>query len=169
MEIQRCAWCGKSISQQLYSENKILAKNTCLSCIKKMDMLPHDNLQDREDVKRLIKDGTWIDEYPYGTIVIDADDIVIKYNKSESQFTGLKPQDVEGKNFFTEIAPCTAVRDFQGVLNQLRTEDSDGQETIKFTFNHRNFFAYVSILMTYLAGPSITVLSIKKLEESGGE
>lgn len=163
--IEFCAWCGRSLHQQQYTDSKVLTRGTCLSCIKKMKLFPHDNLNDNPEVLKAQAQDEWLDEYPYGTIVIDADDLVIKYNKAESQMSGLDPKDVEGKNFFRDIAPCTAVKEFKGVLDQLRSGDTDGQESIKFTFDHRNFYAFVSILMTYLNGPEITVLSIKKVEE----
>jgi len=161
-KVEKCAWCGRPLNQQQFTDYKAVTKGTCLACIKKMQLFPHDDLNKMPDIIK----GEWLDEYPYGTIVIDADDIVIKYNKAESQMSKLDPKTVEGKNFFTEIAPCTAVKEFKGVLDELRATEQDGQESIKFTFDHKNFFAYVSILMTFLSGPAITVLSIKKVEEN---
>ena len=155
--ITHCSWCNRDLGQTKYSHND-LAKGICLKCVEDMNILPH------HDLTRYFTDD-WVDDLAYGTIVIDENDVILKYNRAESRTSKLSPESVEGKNFFIDVAPCTAVKEFQGVLQELRASESDGQESIKFTFNHRNFHAYVSILMTYFNEPGITVLSIKKMEE----
>ena len=39
---------------------------------------------------------------------------MLSYNKSESELTGRKKENVIGRNFFTEVAPCTNVQAFAG-------------------------------------------------------
>lgn len=90
-----------------------------------------------------------IDELPVGVIQLDLDGTVLQYNETESSLARFSPADVVGRNFFREIAPCTAVRDFQGRFEQgVKTGDLDT------TFGYRFRFADdrtkdVTITMSY--------------------
>jgi photoactive yellow protein len=55
-----------------------------------------------------------LDRLPFGAIQLDRDGYVLKYNQTEADLTGRDPKRVIGKNFFTQVAPCTNVRDFAG-------------------------------------------------------
>ncbi len=54
------------------------------------------------------------DSLPHGAIQLDATGKVLKYNEYESRLAHLDKQNVIGKNFFTEVAPCTDVQEFHG-------------------------------------------------------
>jgi photoactive yellow protein len=43
----------------------------------------------------------------FGVIALDADHRVVMYNKTESTLSGLSPDRVVGRHFFSEVAPCT--------------------------------------------------------------
>jgi photoactive yellow protein len=51
---------------------------------------------------------------PFGAIRLDISGTVLSYNHAESKLTGRDPKRVVGKNFFTEVAPCTNVQAFAG-------------------------------------------------------
>jgi photoactive yellow protein len=53
-----------------------------------------------------------LDELPFGVIQVDRDGIVLAYNAIEARLADLDPAKVIGKNFFTEVAPCTNVEEF---------------------------------------------------------
>ena len=55
-----------------------------------------------------------IDDLAFGAIKLDAEGTVLSYNTAESEITGRKAADVIGKNFFTDVAPCTKTPTFQG-------------------------------------------------------
>lgn len=61
---------------------------------------------------------TELDDLPFGTIQLDSDGNVLSFNKSESRLTGRDRQDVIGKNFFDEVAPCTNVQRFAGSFRE---------------------------------------------------
>lgn len=52
-----------------------------------------------------------LDAVPYGSILVDQEGKVLFYNVREAELSGLKKQDVIGKNFF-EIAPCVQIGEF---------------------------------------------------------
>ena len=53
-----------------------------------------------------------LDLLPYGIIVVDAEGRILYYNRREEEIAGRRREDVIGRNFFTEVAPCTQVLDF---------------------------------------------------------
>ena len=55
-----------------------------------------------------------LDKLPYGVIELSANGTILTYNAGEAEISGRKPEKVIGRNFFTEVAPCTAVREFHG-------------------------------------------------------
>lgn len=59
-------------------------------------------------------DFATLDLLPYGIIVVDREGKILYYNAREEQIAGRRKENVIGRNFFTEVAPCTQVRDFYG-------------------------------------------------------
>ena len=55
-----------------------------------------------------------LDALPYGMIQLDASGRILKYNAVESRLASLPQAQAIGKQFFTEIAPCTKVQAFYG-------------------------------------------------------
>ena len=43
----------------------------------------------------------------FGIVKLTDDGTVQMYNKWEAEMAGVAPTDAEGKNFFTQVAPCT--------------------------------------------------------------
>jgi photoactive yellow protein len=88
----------------------------------------------REEMIQLLDtlSGEELDELPVGLIQLDRDGTVLQYNATESSLARLHQGDVLGRNFFTEIAPCTAVRDFQG-----RFQEGVASGVLDTTFGYR--------------------------------
>jgi two-component system, chemotaxis family, sensor kinase Cph1 len=74
-----------------------------------------------------------LDALPYGAIKLDAGGRILSYNAAESLLTGRDPERVMGRNFFTEVAPCTQVREFYGRFAELVEHRSVNRE-FDFTF-----------------------------------
>lgn len=55
-----------------------------------------------------------IDALPFGAIQLDKQGIILLYNAAESKITGRRREDVVGKNFFRDVAPCTRRPEFYG-------------------------------------------------------
>lgn len=55
-----------------------------------------------------------LDRLPFGAIQLAPDGTVLQYNRYEEDLARRRASEVIGKNFFTEVAPCTDVRDFSG-------------------------------------------------------
>lgn len=55
-----------------------------------------------------------LDALPFGIIRLDAQGTVLHYNTYEEQLAQLSKDEVVGRNFFREVAPCTDVKEFHG-------------------------------------------------------
>ncbi len=65
-----------------------------------------------------------LDELPFGAIVVDESGTIHEYNEYETKLSRLDREKVIGKNFFHDVAPCTAVQAFEGRMRDfLRTKD----------------------------------------------
>lgn len=57
---------------------------------------------------------TELDELPFGVICLAGDGTILRYNLAEARLARLDRARVLNKKFFGQIAPCTAVPEFQG-------------------------------------------------------
>lgn len=55
-----------------------------------------------------------LNELPFGAIQLSPDGKVLSYNAMEADISGRSPDAVIGKDFFTQVAPCTNVQEFAG-------------------------------------------------------
>ena len=69
-------------------------------------------LQDLENIDRMSEQE--LDQLPFGAIRLDREGKILSYNMTESKLTGRDPKRVIGRNFFTDVAPCTNVQAFAG-------------------------------------------------------
>lgn len=71
-----------------------------------------DSFRDLESIDAMSEEQ--LDQLPFGAIRLDRDGKILSYNITESKLTGRDPKRVVGKNFFTQVAPCTNVQAFAG-------------------------------------------------------
>lgn len=71
-----------------------------------------EQLQTLEEIDRM-SEGE-LDALPFGAIRLDKEGKILSYNMTESKLTGRDPKRVIGRNFFTDVAPCTNVQAFAG-------------------------------------------------------
>ncbi|WP_295581577.1 EAL domain-containing protein [uncultured Lamprocystis sp.] len=55
-----------------------------------------------------------LDQLPCGAIRVDAAGIILFYSRSQAEITNREPEAVIGRNFFSDVAPCTIVPEFYG-------------------------------------------------------
>ena len=58
------------------------------------------------------------DELPFGAIKLDSTGRILAYNAMEESISGRRAEDVLGRDFFTEVAPCTNVQGFAGQFRE---------------------------------------------------
>jgi PAS domain-containing protein len=79
-------------------------------------LLKRDTL-DRDAYKQLTTGD--LDDLPYGIIVVDPTGVIVGYNRAEAKKAGFARERVMGRNFFSEVAPCT-IRNVRGSESELR-------------------------------------------------
>jgi photoactive yellow protein len=89
-----------------------------------------------------------LDALPFGAIQLDRDGNILLYNRAEEQLSGRRREEVVGRNFFTDIAPCTRVRRFLGAF-QAGIERRELNEVFDFTFRFSEAAREVRIRMIY--------------------
>jgi photoactive yellow protein len=105
-----------------------------------------------------------IDALPFGAIVVDADGNIQRYNAFEAQLSHLDPKRVVGKNFFRDVAPCTAVRSFEGRMREF----VDSDERVSVTFDYRFAFAHgvedVAITFMKMTAQKTVLIAVERLD-----
>ena len=63
-------------------------------------------------------DDDQIDGLAFGAIQLDENGTILRYNAAEGGITGRNPDEVIGRNFFTDVAPCTNSPEFKGEFDK---------------------------------------------------
>jgi photoactive yellow protein len=146
-----CAWCAAELKRG--GLKTPLSHGICLACMAAAAGEPV------EDLSRMRPE--LLDALPFGAIQLAADGTVTGYNRAESVLSGLSPASVIGKNFFRQIAPCAAVRDFQGKLEALRATGENGSAKLLFVFKYARGAKLVDVAMVYQAATDSATLLVK--------
>lgn len=81
-------------------------------------------------------DTETLDNAPFGIIRVDDEGVVEFFNQYEAELSGMDPGEVTGKNFFTQVAPCTNNRLFRGRFKKgVRRNELD--ETFTYTYTYK--------------------------------
>lgn len=85
-----------------------------------------------------------IDLLTFGLIELDAEGTVLRYNAAEADISGRPADKVIGRNFFTDVAPCTNTEEFEG---RFREAIEAGKVDLRFiyVFDHHMAPTQVSV------------------------
>ena len=102
------------------------------------------------------------DLLPFGAILLDPRGNVLQYNRTEADLSQREPEEVVGRNFFEEIAPCTNVRDFRGrFVEAVWKRELDA--TFDFTFRFAHGWRQVRIRLVTLADTRNVLVTVEPL------
>lgn len=103
---------------------------------------------------------------PYGIIVLDGDGTVLHYNAREEEIANRSREGVLGRNFFSEIAPCTQVAEFHGqFLEIMRSEGATAEFRFHFPFAGRPRDVEVALTAFRYASELLCLVSIRDVSE----
>jgi photoactive yellow protein len=89
-----------------------------------------------------------LDSLAYGVIQLDAEGVILRYNAFEAGLSGLTKQKVVGKNFFTQVAPCTDLQEFHGRFRE-GVASGNLQCTFRYHFAFKKNPRDVSVSLFY--------------------
>lgn len=109
-----------------------------------------------------------LDALPFGVVVVDDRGIITAYNTAESRISGLPPAEVIGRNFFTDVAPCTGVPHVLGrFLRGVRAGHCDFSVGFVFSFRRAPVRVRLRIMGPNLEGRyTIAVQPLEFLDAS---
>lgn len=76
-----------------------------------------------------------VDKLAFGAIQLDDTGKILQYNATEGAITGRDPKAVIGKNFFTDVAPCTKTPQFHGRFQE-GVKNKDLNVMFEYTFDY---------------------------------
>lgn len=130
----------------------------CPRCAAELGMIP------AEDVLGLSRED--LDLLPFGFVTVDDHGIIEAFNAFESQLSGLQAARVMGRNFFREVAPCTAVKEFEGRFRAMVESGEAGMDRFRYLFRFNSGERLVQITMTYLPDKKKGVLIVRSLDRA---
>jgi photoactive yellow protein len=146
-----CSWCGKVL--RAGPPGALVSHGICAACAGASGMFPVENLATAtlEELNRL----------PFGVIRLRPDGRIAEYSAEEEELSGRKRADVVGKNFFREVAPCTAVAGFEGEVAALRKDAGGGRTSFAFVFQFPGGELLVTIAASHDVATGLTTVLVK--------
>jgi photoactive yellow protein len=72
-----------------------------------------------------------LDSLAFGAIELDRTGKIVRYNAAEADISGRNQEGMVGRNFFTDVAPCTRSDAFEG---RFRAGVAAGKLDVQFTY-----------------------------------
>jgi photoactive yellow protein len=150
-----CAWCGRQLDERGTGGTPLASHGMCAYCAEESGVFPVERLlgMSRTDYDRL----------PIGIVELDGEGTVRAYNRAEEQLSGFGHGRFVGRNFFRDVAPCTAVREFEGRYREMVSEAAVSDEEFSFVFRFAGGPRLMLIHMVYDAARSRGILAVKAL------
>jgi photoactive yellow protein len=104
---------------------------------------------------------------PFGIVILDESGTVLYYNSREEQIAGRRRNDVLGKNFFRDVAPCTQVAEFYGEFVEIMSgRRSSAEFAFTFPFEARARDVEISIMPFRSDDQRLCLVTVRDLTES---
>ncbi|TVP43010.1 MAG: PAS domain-containing protein [Gemmatimonadales bacterium] len=153
--ISICAWCGTPINRTASQlKHEVISEDAsgdrgqttethgiCTLCIADLGVYPIESLMDY--------DRESFDDLPFGIVEVDAQGRVLTYNKWEEELADRSRSQTLGRNFFSEVAPCTGVAEFEGRFRELVAAGVPAREQLDFLFRFPGGDTLVSVALTW--------------------
>ena len=111
--------------------------------------------------------GEAIDLLPHGFIELDSDGTVLRVNEYEESRTGLNPDRLNGRNFFSELADCLIEHGIADRYSNLVALGAEGRFTETVRFGYRGVERYVRMVVLYSAEQARGFVLLRDLSEPG--
>jgi photoactive yellow protein len=149
-----CAWCGipmaaatapgpggASHREGRAPERLPPSHGICGTCAAEMGVFPIESLQHYDRAR--------FDDLPFGVIEVDRDGRILLYNRWEEELADRRRTQVLGRLFFSEVAPCTGVAEFEGRFREMVAADQPSREELDFVFQFPGTKRLVNIVLAW--------------------
>lgn len=103
-----------------------------------------------------------IDDLTFGAIRVDGKGDILHYNAAEGDIAGREPKDMIGRNFFSDVAPCTNTEEFEGRFKE-GVEQGGLNTTILYTFDYEMEPTQVRVRMQEAADDGVYWILVKRV------
>jgi photoactive yellow protein len=120
----------------------------------------------RDDLSAL--SAAEIDALPFGYIALSPDGTIRKYNRYEADLARKDPQQVLGRSFFREVAPCTQVKEFEGRFRALASGETP-EPSLSFDFEFQFRHGRQAVRIGFVRSPLeseiiVTINRVRRLD-----
>jgi photoactive yellow protein len=98
--------------------------------------------------------GGDLDQLPFGVIAVNSEGDILDYNSYERTMANMGSRTVIGLNFFRDVAPCTAIQEFQGRFTDFLKSPRTSIEPFEFVFPFARGPQRVNVVFVREAGTS---------------
>lgn len=105
-----------------------------------------------------------LDELPFGVVAMSLEGVVMAYNKSEGELSGLTPARVLGRHFFTAVAPCTN----NYLIAQRFETEAEIDATIDYVFTLKMTPTPVRLRLLKRPGAQRSYILVERRQLDGG-
>jgi photoactive yellow protein len=110
-----------------------------------------------------------LDTLPFGVIRLNGEGVIESYNATEALHARQRREAVIGRNFFTDVAPCTAVQAFAGRLQAMRARGVPATERFGFVFRLPWTRCTVRLALTYAPDTDTAIVIVDWTPAGGAE
>lgn len=146
-----CSWCGEHMGDSGEGEGAV-THGWCTECLETAG-LPVIEVPD------FTPDA--YENLPFGILTLALDGTVVDYSDREPEGTGVIAEDLIGKNFLSDLAPCTEPVDFGGTFRDLAESPDGGQRSLAFLFSFSGQSRALQIRMARDAGHETIQLEVE--------
>lgn len=136
--IRTCAHCEAPLP-----DSSPPAQTLCADCTHRAAVFPVQSLDS------LTPEA--FDELPFGVVELDPDGVILGYNRAEERIAHRRREEVIGRNFFSEVAPCTNVQEFAGRFRRMVASGKPAEEGLEFVFRFPHGTALVQVQLVFSA------------------
>jgi photoactive yellow protein len=103
-----------------------------------------------------------LDSLAFGAMELDRNGRILRYNAAEADISGRNQMGMVGRNFFTDVAPCTRSEAFEG---RFRSGVKAGKLDVQFTYvlDHEMLPTEVRVRMHQAEGKDSYWVLIKRV------
>jgi photoactive yellow protein len=128
----------------------------CATCAAELGMVPAEDL--------LSLDADAGNRLPFGFITVDRDGIIRGFNAFETSYSGLTADQVVGRSFFHDVAPCTSVKEFEGRFRGMVEANRTEIARFRYVFRFAGGERLVQVSMTYVPSEQRGIIIVRDID-----